>query len=391
MHGTFPRSLRELSRRPSVWWPLSTGVLLAAWSTWMLLARVTVYAVSDAARLEVEQDVCPVEAGLDGRVTATYVVLDADVQAGDTLVVLDSVALQLERDELRAARASHAAELLPLADEVRAIERQLDDLQQAAAKGSEEQDAGLRETEAAQLLADSVVARAVQLGAGLVADAELKRAQSEADRLRAAGERQRAARGRTQWERRATASELTAALAASRHRLVEMEGECAVVDAKIARLGHEIERRTIRAPIAGKLGETADLRPGQAVGPNTRVAAIVPGGQVRIVATFLPAHALGRVRVGQTARLRLLGFPWTQYGFVSARVSRLASEALSGTVRVEAEVTGETPFPLALQHGWPGVLEIEVEHVAPATLAVRAAGAVIAPTANAAPAGREVR
>jgi membrane fusion protein (multidrug efflux system) len=179
------------------------------------------------------------------------------------------------------------------------------------------------------------------------------------------------------------ASELAAELAASRHRLVETEGACAVADAKIERLTHEIERRTIRAPIAGKLGETADLRPGQAVGPNTRVAAIVPGGHVRVVATFRPADALGRVRVGQTARLRLHGFPWTQYGFVSARVSRLASEALSGAVRVEAEVTGAVEFPLALQHGWPGDLEVEVERVAPAVLVLRAAGALLAPAANA--------
>lgn len=383
MHDTFPRSLRGLSRRSArLWLPLSTGGLLAMWIAWTVLARVTVYAVSDAARLEVEQAVCPVEAGIDGRVTTTHVVLGADVRAGDALVVLDSTPLQLERDELRALRASQAAELVPLADRIRAIERQLEDVQRAAGKSSDEQDAGIREAEAALRLADSVVARAERLGTDLVADAELKRNLASVDMLRAGLEQKRAGRERTEWERRAVASELVAELAASRHRLVETEGACAVADAKIDRLTHEIERRTIRAPIAGKLGETADLRPGQAVGPHTRVAAVVPGGRVRVVATFRPSDALGRVRVGQAARLRLHGFPWTQYGFVSARVSRLASEALSGAVRVEAEVTGAGEFPLALQHGWPGVLEVEVERIAPAVLVLRAAGALLAPAAN---------
>ncbi|MEO6596477.1 MAG: hypothetical protein ABIP94_17130, partial [Planctomycetota bacterium] len=275
MQSTFPRSLRRLSHRSTNRWvPLSTGGLLVAWLLWLLMARVTIYAVSDASRLEVEQAVCPVEAGIDGRVTATHIVLDAEVHAGQALVVFDSQSLELERNELNATRASREARLAPLAQQIEAIEGQIDDLEHAAGKGNEEQDAGIREAEAALLLANRAVARLAQLGTGLVSDVDLEKAQTEVDKLRAGLERQRAARERSEWDRRAARSELRATLAESRRQLVEMQGECAVVDAKIQTIAHEIERCTIRAPIDGVLGETADVRPGQFVARDTRLAAI---------------------------------------------------------------------------------------------------------------------
>lgn len=376
----FPRSLRQLNRPRaggSLWLPLGLTGLAAAWLAWLLLARVTIYAVSDAARVEQEQATCPVEAPLEGRVLATHIVLGAEVHAGDALVELDSEPLQLERAELVARRAGREAELAPLAAEVEALERQLDELEQAASKGGEEQVAGVREAEATLEFASSVVDRFAQLGSqGVASEAELMKARAELEQHRAALDRQRAAKDRAAWERRAQASEVRSRLADGQHELALARGECAVTDAAIARLTHEVDRRTIRAPVAGILGETANLRPGQFVAAGARLLAIVPRGGLHIVAAFRPQDALGRIRIGQVARLRLHGFPWTQYGFVSARITGLASEALSGMVRVEAGLA-EPAFPVALQHGWPGALEVEVERIAPATLALRAAGALL--------------
>jgi len=97
-----------------------------------------------------------------------------------------------------------------------------------------------------------------------------------------------------------------------------------------------------------------------------------------VVAAFRPGDALGRIRAGQSARFRLDGFPWTEYGFVRSRVSSLASEALSGSARIESSLADDASFPVALQHGWPGTLEIEVERVSPAVLVLRASGALLA-------------
>jgi len=74
------------------------------------------------------------------------------------------------------------------------------------------------------------------------------------------------------------------------------------------RLEEEVDRRYIRAPIDGRLGEVAPLRIGAVVHEGDKLAAVIPGGKLRVVANFDPPAALGRIRAGQHARLRLEGF-----------------------------------------------------------------------------------
>ena len=103
---------------------------------------------------------------------------------------------------------------------------------------------------------------------------------------------------------------------------------------------------------------------------------IIPG-VLKIVADFLPPAALGRIQPGQPARLRLEGFPWTQYGAVAATVASVASEVRDGWVRVELAVRPDAASPIPLQHGLPGTIEVEVDHVSPAMLVLRTAGSLI--------------
>jgi hypothetical protein len=79
------------------------------------------------------------------------------------------------------------------------------------------------------------------------------------------------------------------------------------------------------------------------------------------------------VRAGQTARLRLDGFPPAQFGNIGAVVSTSAHELRDGRVRVELALTG-LPGGVPAQHGLPGRVEVEVEQLSPAALVLRAAG-----------------
>ena len=99
---------------------------------------------------------------------------------------------------------------------------------------------------------------------------------------------------------------------------------------------------------------------------------------MRAVAEYTPSAALGRVRPGQPARLRLEGFPWAQYGSLRATVAVVASEPRDGRVRVELELQPDPGSAIPLRHGLPGTAEIEVERVSPATLVLRAAGKLLA-------------
>jgi membrane fusion protein (multidrug efflux system) len=134
----------------------------------------------------------------------------------------------------------------------------------------------------------------------------------------------------------------------------------------------------IQSPVAGRIGEVANVQVGAVVREGEKLGAIVPPGTLKVIADFLPATALGRIHPGQPARLRLAGFPWTQYGAVGARVTEVASELRDERVRVDLTVDTDTASPIPFQHGLPGTVEVEVDRVAPATLVLRTAGLLLA-------------
>jgi multidrug efflux pump subunit AcrA (membrane-fusion protein) len=139
-------------------------------------------------------------------------------------------------------------------------------------------------------------------------------------------------------------------------------------------LEDEIDKRRIRAPIAGRLGDVAALTVGAFVRVGDELSMIIPKGALRIVAQFAPDEALGRIQRGQSGELRLFAFPWTQYGSVSGVVERVAQEVRDGRVRVELLIPEPRAARVPLQHGLPGSLQIAVDATSPASLAWRAAG-----------------
>jgi hypothetical protein len=100
----------------------------------------------------------------------------------------------------------------------------------------------------------------------------------------------------------------------------------------------------------------------------------VPTGDLRIVASFEPADALGRIQPGQPARLRLDGFPWTEYGSIGATVTHVGSEVRDGRIRVELAVNPHAANRVPMQHGLPGTVQVVVERISPASLVLRVVG-----------------
>jgi len=156
--------------------------------------------------------------------------------------------------------------------------------------------------------------------------------------------------------------------------IAQLEGQRATETASIQVLTDQIEARTIRAPISGRLGESTPLQPGSVVGQGNPLCTIIPPGSLKVVSVFPPASAIGRVRAGQPARVRFDGFPWTEYGSLPITVSGVASEVREGLVRVELTVPPEQHSAIPLQHGLTGQVEVEVERASPAMLFLRAAG-----------------
>lgn len=378
MSTAFFRSTHVLSadgcRRWALWCLLVTA-LLSIWGAWLFRARVTVYRVSEMAHLETHQAAHPVEAPVAGRVVATHLILGQEVQADDVLIELDAEAQQRQLAEERTHLAALAPQLATLRDAVMAEEQALSEAGQTGRMAVDEARVQFRGAEEALLYAEEKAKRLTLLQTrGYVAELDLLHARAEAQARRAEADARRLEINRLAQDQRTQQSDRTARLEQLKHEASRLAGQIDTATAMIKRLEYEIEKRRIRAPVAGRLGEVANLQVGAFVLEGGRVGVVIPPGAIRAVADFVPSAALGRIEPGRPARLRLNGFPWAQYGSVAATVTSVASEVRDGRIRVELTVHPDPASPIPLQHGLPGTVEVEVEQVSPATLVLRAAG-----------------
>lgn len=382
MAANFYRSSRSLQAdgvfRSSTMLVCATA-LLGGWLLWAAESRVTRYAVSDTARIEVDRAAYPVQTRVAGRVAFARLSLGQQIHSGDVLLVLES---ETERLSLREERARLAA-LRPQLDALNAeigvqgTGRERDS--RVLAVALDEADAKYREALALAKLADADAERAGRLHAeGISSEADYQRAKAESQSKRAAAENLRGAVSRLEPENAVRDNDRDAKLKQLEGDISRIDAQAASSQAAIKRLEYEIERRRIRAPVSGRLAECAVLRTGSYVAEGEKLGVILPPGGLRVIAEFAPQSAIGRLRPGQHGTLRLQGFPWAQYGTIRATVTHVANEVRDGKVRVELAVAPSPGSSIPVQHGLPGSVEVEIERVSPAALILRTAGGMLA-------------
>lgn len=368
------QSLRADDRRPSLGGIFIALGLIGAWSAWLFLARVARIETSENARIEVERAAHRVDAPVEGKVAAVHLTLGAEVAEGDVLMELDDASLRLSLDEKKARRSALTAQLPTIETEIKAFEQALAAAFEAGQAEVGEAKARGREASAVASFQETEAQRAARLrGEGLTTEADAARISAEALAKRAAAEAQGFGALRIGAQQRSRGSEIRAEIARLRREALALDGERRALEATIDSLHADIARRRIVAPIAGRIGEIAALREGAFVQRGDLVAAIVPKGDLRVVAAFAPA-VVGRLREGQTGQLRLDAFPWTDHGTVPIRVHSVATETQNGQVRVELTVLPPTSSSIPMQHGLSGIAAIEVDRVAPAILLLQAVG-----------------
>lgn len=355
---------------------LVAAILGAGWLAWAFESHVTRYEVSDSARLEVDHAAYPIQANVSGRLAASNLVLGKQVHAGEILAQLDDnserLSLQEERAHLAALHPQLAAieSQLDTEDRGRADERRVLDVSADAAR------AQYREADAQAVLAEQQAARAARLQAeGILAAADAERAKAEAQSKRAAADSLKISISRLEPELEVRNQDRDLRQKQILADIARLNADLATSSADVHRLEYELARRSIRAPISGRLAECAALHPGVQISEGQQIGVILPAGKTQVIAEFEPS-ALGKLRRGERAIVRLQGFPWAQYGTLSAQVSNVAGDIRDGKVRVELSIDPASHSRIPLQHGLPGSVEVEVERLTPAALLLRSAGAV---------------
>lgn len=382
MAAQFSQTMRALNgdrpRRAMAIW-LFAGTLLAGWATWFVGGSVTVFEETGRARLEAAQAPHGVDSQVAGQIEALRLIVGATVEAGDVLVELDTTRERLRLGEEQSRLAAAAAKAQHLRREIEAREKSMEEEAKTAEVAAEIARLRGEETQAALELAQSTRSRIEQMAdAGRTPRIEVPKVAAEVRKLTAERGAWRAEVQRLGRDAGVRKHQGRAEIEDRRHELAAVEGEHAASLSTIALMEAEIARRQIRAPVAGRVGEVVTLRPGAYVAEGQRLATIVPSGELIVVASFVPQAAMGRIRSGQRARMRLDGFPWAQYGTITATVTHVAGEIRDGMARVQLRLDAVPDTGIELQHGLPGAVEVEIERTSPALLVLHAAGLLLA-------------
>lgn len=359
----------------TVWMLAGAVVVLIAWFCWAVLVEVSLYEVSSEARVELDGATYPVASPFLGRIVATNLRVGQPVQRGELLVELDSMPQQLQLSEAQVQEQGLEPQLSRLRTQIEAEQGARGEDGQSARLSAREAQNRVREAEMSAHFAEQDLERARKLAAQhMVSIHDLDKAESEAGRQRAAVTALEVAASRVPQDHAARDREREVRIARLQGEIATLDALRATLHAETSRLTYEIERRRIRAPVDGRIGEAANLRVGAVVTEGEQLGSVVPSGHLLVVAQYSPSAAFGRIRAGEPAVLRLEGFPWTEFGTVSATVERVAQEVRDGKVRVELALSDRSSFRGTLQHGMPGTLEVTVERVSPLGLTLRTAG-----------------
>jgi multidrug resistance efflux pump len=378
MPDDFPRTQRSLGRtQPALIWLTPAIGLALAWCAWLTCSRVDVYASTTHARVEVERLPVHIAAEDSGRVVAMHAQLGARIDRGHVLTELDatleSAALERSRRELERLEIQATAYRKQIeAEERRRKARwELSDLDHKRARIE------LERTQLTKQHQDELARVADQLHARQ-AGSRLQALAAQAERSIKVRELAQAvlALERARADQQYSDAAEQASIAQLERERTEIESERRVEAAVFETARENLARRTIRAPSSGKLGQVTALQVGDVLHAGELLATLVPNARVRVVADFA-AEAVGRVRIGQPARVRVDNFSFLEFGMLDAQVTQVANEAPDLKLRVELAIDPRSKHRIPLQHGLSGSVDVRVDRASPWSLWLRGLGGVL--------------
>ncbi|WP_445361084.1 HlyD family secretion protein [Microbulbifer sp. EKSA005] len=359
-------------------------LILIAWLIWFFTKDITIYSVSDDARLEQEQNTIHVSTQRIGRVITVDAELGDTLEAGDTLVQLDTSVLDLSLKGDTKVSESLKDQLGSVQRERRLLDKKFGEDE----KSLSDQLKLLEQRYQLQVSNQKIQAEVADRYERLLE----KQQSSELDYLAAKRAYQQMAMAtlkiqadiRALEDRRAQLiSEYKLEVSSLTQRNQDIDGKLAEVDTRIQQSHLAVNEQKLRTPIAGKLAALAEIREGEVLAAGQQIATIQAEGLISVQAFFPPALALGHIQPGQKAQVKLDGFSWARYGQLEARVERVASAVQQGKVLVQLSLQGEAPPHLPLLHDLPARVEIATGKKTPYQLLLQRTGEILSAKAPA--------
>ncbi|MEA2840665.1 MAG: rane fusion protein hemolysin [Methylobacteriaceae bacterium] len=119
-------------------------------------------------------------------------------------------------------------------------------------------------------------------------------------------------------------------------KLAEAERQADDYGQKLVKSVAKLDHMTLRAPMSGTIQASSVTTVGQVLTSGEEIMRIVPEDAVLEIESYLPNQDIGFVKEGQDAVVKIESFPFTRYGTINARVTRVARDAIP---QPEAEQT----------------------------------------------------
>jgi len=97
---------------------------------------------------------------------------------------------------------------------------------------------------------------------------------------------------------------------------------------QLIRAQKKLDSMTIKSPINGTVQTSAITTIGQVVTAGAALMRVVPENAVLEIEAYLPNQDIGFVTPGQPAVIKVQAFPFTRYGVIEGKVTRVATDAI---------------------------------------------------------------
>ncbi len=124
------------------------------------------------------------------------------------------------------------------------------------------------------------------------------------------------------------ASQFSLFLADNTQRLTEAQRDADQAAQELAKAVRKLSAMTIKSPETGVIQSSAITTVGQVLSPGTELMRIVPTGQMLEIEAYLPNRDVGFVEAGLEAVIKVEAFPFTRYGILHGKVTRVATDAI---------------------------------------------------------------
>jgi HlyD family secretion protein len=339
---------RRRSRAPLIFAILIAAAAILAWRLFFAAPRIPDTIVTVSGRIE--GDDASVGPKIGGRILEVRVREGDHVSANDVIAVLDDAQVRAREDQARAALMQTEAQAGAARDQITVLEEQLRQSLLQTDQATTEAGGKVQQAEADLAAAEAALAQqraALQIAVfdkdaytrlaetGAASERQAKQAIAAADQqaaaVAAAERRVDAARGALATAKATlTTPKIRAAeVAAMRRRIAEQQGQVSSAVAQTARARAQLAEAEsnrqdliVRAPFDGTIS-TRTAEPGEVVVAGTPIVTLIDLTRVYLRG-FVPEGEIGRVKVGQPARVYLDSNPTRP---IDASVSRIDPEA----------------------------------------------------------------